>query len=128
MSLNFIKRLLTFRFRRRPRFNARNGVYVVMDNSSKRNPVSNISMGGLAFDYEDGGYILGKGANELKVLSENNITLDRIPFKRVSDFAVGEVIYPYRRIKRQSVQFEALTSAQKAQLKYFIKSNTIGRA
>jgi len=85
-------------------------------------------MGGLAFDYEDGGYILGKGANELKVLSENNITLDRIPFKRVSDFAVGEVIYPYRRIKRQSVQFEALTSAQKAQLKYFIKSNTIGRA
>jgi hypothetical protein len=85
-------------------------------------------MGGLAFDYEDSGYLLGKGAYELKVLSENNVTLERIPFKRVSDFPVGEILYPYRRIKRQSVQFGGLTHAQKAQLKYFIKNNTIGRA
>ncbi len=128
MFLNFIKRLMTFRFRRRPRFNARNGVYVVMENSSQKNQVSNISMGGLAFDYEDSGYLLGKGAYELKVLSENNVPLEHLPFKRVSDFAVGEVLYPYRRVKRQSVQFDGLTNAQKAQLKYFIKNNTIGRA
>jgi len=128
MFLNFIKRLLTFRFRRQRRFNARNGVYVVLENSAKKNQVNNISMGGLAFDYEDTGYLLGKGAYQLKVLSDQNITLERIPFKKVSDSAVGEVLYPYRRIKRQSVQFEGLTNAQKAQLRFFIKNNTIGRA
>ena len=99
-----------------------------MENSARKNQISNISMGGLAFDYEDSGYLLGKGAHELKVLSENNITLEHIPFKRVSDFAVGEVSYPYRRIKRQSVQFEGLSNAQKAKLKKFIKNNTIGKA
>ena len=99
-----------------------------MENSSQKNPVSNISMSGLAFDYEDFGYLLGRNAYELKVLSEDSITLERIPFKRVSDFSVGEVSYPYRKIKRQSVQFEGLTNAQKVQLKSFIKNNTIGRA
>jgi hypothetical protein len=99
-----------------------------MENSSRKNQVSNISMGGLAFDYEDRGYLSGKGAYELKVLSENDLALERIPFKRVSDFAVGEVLYPKRKIKRQSVKFEGLTNAQKAQLKHLIKHNTIGRA
>ena len=128
MFLNFLKRLVTFRFRRCQRFNAREGVYVVMENSARRNQVSNISMGGLAFDYEDTGYLIGKGAYELKVLSDRNVTLERIPFKRITDFAVGEVLYPYRKIKRQSVQFEGLTNAQKSQLRFFIKNNTIGRA
>ncbi len=99
-----------------------------MENSAKKTQVSNISMGGLAFDYEDTGYLLGKGAYELKVLSHKNITLERVPFKRVSDFALGEVLYPYRKIKRQSVQFEGLTNIQKVQLRYLIKNNTIGRA
>jgi len=85
-------------------------------------------MGGLAFDYEDTGYLLGKGSYELKVLSDKNVTLERIPFKKVSDFAVGEVLYPYRKVKRQTVQFAGLTNAKKAQLRFFIKNNTIGRA
>jgi hypothetical protein len=128
MFIDFLKRLLTFRFRRRTRFYARDGVYVVLENSAKKNQVSNISMGGLAFDYEDTGYLLGKGSYELKVLSDKNVTLERIPFKKVSDFAVGEVLYPYRKVKRQTVQFAGLTNAQKAQLRFFIKNNTIGRA
>lgn len=128
MFLRFIKRLLTFRFRKRPRFSARDGVFVIMENSVKKNQVNNISMGGLAFDYEDTGYLLGKGSYELKVLTDKSLALDRIPFKKVSDFAVGEVLYPYRKIKRQTVQFAGLTNAQKAQLRYFIKNNTIGRA
>lgn len=128
MLLRFIKRLLTFRFRKRPRFSPRDGVFVIMENSIKKNQVTNISMGGLAFDYEDTGFLLGKGSYELKVLADKNLKLDRIPFKRVSDYQVGEVLYPYRKIKRQSVQFSGLTNAQKAQLKYFIKNNTIGRA
>jgi hypothetical protein len=85
-------------------------------------------MGGLAFDYEDNGYLLGNKSYELKVMSDQNLKLERIPFKKVSDFPVGEVLYPYRKIKRQSVQFGGLTSSQKAQLKHFIKNNTIGRA
>jgi hypothetical protein len=117
-----------FRFRKRSRFSARDGVFVIMENSAKKNQVHNISMGGLAVDYEDTGYLLGKGSYELKVLSGQNRTLDRIPFKIVSDYQVGEVLYPYRKVKRLTVQFDGLTNAQKAQLKYFIKHNTIGRA
>ena len=128
MVLSFFKRLLTLRFRKRPRFNARDGVFVIMENSVKMNQVQNISMGGLAFDYEDTGYLVGKGSYELKVLADKNIKLDRIPFKKVSDFPVGEVLYPYRKIKRQTVQFAGLSNSQKTQLRYFIKNNTIGRA
>ena len=128
MFFRFLKRLLTFRFRKRPRFNARDGVFVIMENSVKMNQVQNISMGGLAFDYEDTGYLVGKGSYELKVLADKNIKLDRIPFKKVSDFPVGEVLYPYRKIKRQTVQFAGLSNSQKTQLRYFIKNNTIGRA
>ena len=128
MFFRFLKRLLTFRFRKRPRFNARDGVFVVMENSVKMNQVQNISMGGLAFDYEDNGYLVGKGSYQLKVLTDKKIKLEQIPFKTVSDFPVGEVLYPYRKIKRQTVQFAGLNSSQKAQLRYFIKNNTIGRA
>lgn len=128
MILRFLKRLFTLKFRKRPRFNARDGVFVIMENSSRVNQVQNISMGGLAFDYEDTGYLLGKGSYELKVMSDRNLKLDRIHFKKVSDFPVGEVLYPYRKIKRQSVQFEGLTRSQKEQLRHFIKNNTIGRA
>ena len=128
MTLRFLKRLLMFRFRKRPRFHARDGVFVIMENSARKNQVQNISMGGLAFDYEDSGYLLRNRSYELKVLSDKNLTLDRIPFKKVSDFAVGEVLYPYRKIKRQTVKFQGLTNVQKAQLKHLIKNNTIGRA
>ena len=99
-----------------------------MKNSVRINQVQNISMGGLAFDYEDTGVLIGKGSYELKVMTDNDLKLDRIPFKKVSDFAVGEVLYPYRKIKRQTVQFAGLTNSQKSQLKYLIKNNTIGRA
>jgi len=128
MVINFLKRLLTFRFRKRPRFSAQDGVYVILENTGKKNQVANISMGGLAFDYEDTGHLLGKKAYQLKVLSDKKLALDRIQFKKVSEFPVGEVLYPYRKIKRQSVQFEGLTADQKAQLKFLIKNNTIGRA
>jgi len=128
MLFRFFKRLLTLRFRKRPRFNARDGVFVIMENSVRMNQVHNISMGGLAFDYEDTGFLIGKKSNELKVMTDKDLKLDRIPFKKVSDFAVGEVLYPYRKIKRQTVQFAGLTNSQKTQLKYFIKNNTIGRA
>jgi hypothetical protein len=126
--LEFLKRLLTLRIRKRRRFTTKEGVYVVMENSFLKNQVSNISMGGLAFNYEDQDFKLGKGSYELKVIADKSIVLDRVPFKRVSDFPVGEVLYPYRKIKRFSVQFEGLTSAQKTQLKYFLQNNTIGRS
>lgn len=124
----FLKRLFTFRFRKSRRFILREGVYVMMENSFLKNQVANISMGGLAFNYEDMGYQLGKGSYELKVLADKSLIIDKIPFKKVSDFPVGEVLYPYRKVKRQSVQFSGLTNVQKAQLKFFIRNNTIGRA
>jgi len=126
--LKIIKRLLKFGIRKNKRFQARDGVYVVMENSFSRNQINNISMGGLAINYEDNGYALGKGSNELKLVGGRKQRVEKIPFRRVADYQMGEVLYPYRKIKRLSVQFEGLTRAQRVQLKHFIQNETVGRA
>jgi len=126
--IDIIKRLLRFGIRKNKRFQAREGVYVVMENSFARNQISNISMGGLAINYEDNGYSLGKGSYELKLVGSRKQRVENIPFKRVADYQMGEVLYPYRKIKRLSVQFEGLSRAQRSQLKHFIQNQTTGSA
>ncbi len=128
MMMKFFKRLLSFGIRKNRRFNVREGVYVIMENSFAQNQISNISMGGLAVNYEDNGYTLGKGSYELKLVGNHRQKVDKIPFKRVTEHQMGEVLYPYRNIKRLGLQFEGLTRVQRTQLRHFIADQTIGSA
>ncbi len=88
---------------------------------SKFGEIVDISIGGLAFTYIDRGE-WKKESLELGVLFGNDeLCLSDIPFKIISDCAIGSGL---SMIRRCGIQFEALTPAQISQLEYFIWINT----
>jgi hypothetical protein len=120
----FLKRLITLRVRKRRRYKAREGVYVVYDQSMSKNQVDNISMGGLSFYYVDNGRKIDKGSYELSLINRNRICLGKVPFKTVSDTETGEILFRNKKVKRQSVRFDNLSAPQKSQLKAIIANFT----
>jgi hypothetical protein len=119
-----LKRLLTLRLRRKKRYQAKEGVYVEYDQSTSRNQVESLSMGGLSFYYVDNGMRIDKGSYELSLTDRNRIFLRKIPFKMVSDIEIGEVLFHKTRVKRQSVRFDNLTQTQKRRLGAIIANYT----
>jgi len=90
---------------------------------SKFGEIVDISIGGLAFTYIDRGE-WKKESLELGILFGNDdLCLNEIPFKIISDCAIGAGVSMLRRC---GVQFGALTKAQISQLEYFIWVNTKG--
>jgi hypothetical protein len=122
--MTILKRLFTLRVRKQKRYKARDGVFVVYDQSMSKNQVDNISMGGLSFYYVDNGLKIDKGSYELSLVNRNRICLNKIPFKTVSDTETGEIMFRNKRVKRQSVRFDNLSSPQKSQLKAIIANFT----
>ncbi|MEJ2639678.1 MAG: hypothetical protein P8010_08900, partial [Desulfosarcinaceae bacterium] len=90
IGMSLLRRLITLRVRRQKRYKARDGIFVVYDQSMSKNQVDNISMGGLSFYYVDNGMKIDKGSYELSLINRNRICLDRVPFKTVSDTETGE--------------------------------------
>ena len=127
-AVNILKRMLGLKIRKSVRHKAKNGTFVVMENSVARNPIANISMTGLSFNYEDAGYAVGKNAGSMRIVAGSKLIVSNIPFKKIADESVGEVLYPYRKIKRVSVQFGKLTGMQKVKLRQFIRQYTSGKA
>jgi hypothetical protein len=124
MVMSILKRLITLRVRRQKRYKAREGVFVVYDQSMSKNQVDNISMGGLSFYYVDNGLKIDKGSYELSLINHNRICLGKVPFKTVSDTETGEILFRNKRVKRQSVRFDNLSQPQKSQLKAIIANFT----
>ncbi len=122
-----LKRLLSLKLRRQRRYRPRNSLYVVLEHSSAKNPVGDISMGGLSFYYQDNGLKICKGSYELKLTSANGQPMVRITFTTVSDNETGSLIFQKQKIKRHSVRFERLTAEQKARLKYIISQCSASR-
>ncbi|NNG00645.1 MAG: hypothetical protein HKM93_14765 [Desulfobacteraceae bacterium] len=123
--VSFLKRMLLFQIRLKKRFKAKTGVFVVYEQSYLKNQVDSLSMGGLSFYYVDSGLKIDKGTYELSLITNARISLGHIGFKTVSDTVTGEVLFQNKKIKRQSVQFENLSIAQKSQLKQIIRDHTI---
>lgn len=119
-----IKRLLTLRVRRKKRYKAKDGMCVSYDQSMSKNQIENLSMGGLSFFYVDNGRQIDKGSYELSLVNRDRIFLGRVPFTKVSDTEVGEILFRNKRIKRQSVRFENLTAGQQRQLTAIIDQFT----
>ena len=122
--MSLLLRLITLRVRKNKRYKARDGVYVVYDQSMSKNQVDNISMGGLSFYYVDNGIKIDKGSYELSLINRNRICLGKIPFKTVSDTETGEILFRNKRVKRQSVRFDNLNGSQRNQLKAIIANFT----
>jgi hypothetical protein len=122
--MSLLKRLITLRVRKQKRYKARDGIFVVYDQSMSKNQVDNISMGGLSFYYVDNGMKIDKGSYELSLINRNRICLGKVPFKTVSDTETGEILFRNKRVKRQSVRFDNLSQPQKTQLKSIIANFT----
>lgn len=119
-----IKRILSFKFRRKRRFRARDGLFVLFGNSTTPNQVFDINMRGLSFYYVDQGIKPREGLNKLTLITHNHILMGKVPCKEVSDVESAEIRFHTKKIKRQSVQFGRLSFGQKSKLKEIIKKFT----
>ena len=115
-----IKRLLKLQLRIRKRFRVKDGIYVVFGQSAFRHQISDISMGGLSFYYDDQSRMIDRGLRELTLVNRNRIFIKDLAFKTVSNIEIGEILFHRKRVKRRSVRFERLTGEQKQKLKAFI--------
>lgn len=86
--------------------------------------IIDISMGGLAFSYLEREDWDGVTFDRGMLLGENDLCIEDIPLKVISDCAINNGISI---IRRCGVQFEKLTAKQMAQLEYFIWTNSSGR-
>lgn len=118
--VTILKRILTLGFRRRKRLKVKDGVFVLYDQNISKNQVADISMGGLSFHYVDEGRRINTGSYALSLIKHGRLFLGKVPFKTVSDKEIGELIFHNKKVKRQSVRFERLSSLQTKRLKAII--------
>ncbi|BCS97118.1 hypothetical protein DSLASN_27500 [Desulfoluna limicola] len=124
--------------RQHPRYNARNGTYVSMlPASTCMGQLLDVSVGGLTFRYID--HERGeRNREETHVfIGDDSVYLDRIPSTIIEDVPVferssfdvhGLSRRSAKRMRQRRVRFNGLTPDQKAQLEYFLRYRTEGRA
>jgi hypothetical protein len=121
---------LPFERRQQPRFKVAEGVFAALVNhGSKLGQIRDISKRGLAFRYIDHGDEFGE-TSELKIIiSSGGVYLDKLPFRKVSDFEIkNEYSFSSIKMRQIGLQFGKLTAQQYSRLEEFIKHHTIGEA
>ena len=89
----------------------------------KSAPITDISMGGLAFQYIDN-VIWMQQFKELSISKPSDkIQIDHLPYEVVSDFTIS-TLPDDRFIRRCSIKFENLAPEQKSQLDHFLQHHT----
>ena len=126
MNIDF-KRVFSLRLRRRIRRRAKDGLFVVFENTPGKHQIDDISSGGLSYHYIDGGMRPKNGAYALRVISGNRDQTVRLTGKIISDRETGELVAHNQKIKRRSVRFEPMNNHQKKVLKDIIKEYTTAR-
>ena len=121
-----LTRLLAFRFRKRRRYRAKNGLFAVFENRATGNQIGDIGMGGLSYYYIDSGSRPKKDEYGLTLISGNKQQKIHLSCKTVCDFEAGQMVSQNRRIKRRCVSFQRLNSKQKQKLRNMIKDETFG--
>lgn len=90
--------------------------------------IGDISQGGLMFRYIAGENRSREPFKLDIVLAGDSFRLDKIPFKAASDMDMADPLsLTPTTMRRQGVQFGALTHDQKAQLEYFIGNYATGK-
>lgn len=101
-----------------PRHPAKTGTIVANNRSGE---IIDISMGGLAFSYLERDDWDHESFDHGMLLGENDLCIEDLPLKVISDCAINSGISI---IRRCGVQFGKLTPKQLAQLEYFIWANS----
>jgi hypothetical protein len=114
--------------RQQKRFKAVEGAFAALvDQESRLGQIKDISVRGLSFRYIDS-YEKLENAKELKIiLGRRGLYLDKVPFKKVSDFEI-ESKFSFSRVKMRQIclEFGKLTSEQQMKLDRFIQYHTVG--
>lgn len=116
--------------RQQPRYKVAEGVFAALVNhSSKLGQIRDISKIGLGFRYIDHGEEPGE-TTELKiVIGSEGVYLDKLPFRKVSDFEIkNEYSFSSLKMRQIGLQFGELTKHQTSRLEHFIRKHTIGEA
>ncbi len=100
------------------RFKVKSGTF---KSESKSGDIVDISMGGLSFSYVDSANWTDETFDCGMLMGENDLCLEDIPLKIISDCAINRGLSITRRC---GVKFEKLTPKQMAQLEYYIWANT----
>jgi hypothetical protein len=120
-----IRRLFTFRIRKRRRRRASNGLFVVLESIPGKHQIDDISSGGLSYYYIDNGIRPKIGSYALKVIANSKPISLRLVGKTICDRVTGELVSQSQKIKRRSIRFERMNSQQKKMLRDIIKNHTV---
>jgi hypothetical protein len=113
--------------RQQKRFIAEEGAFAALVAQECRlGQIKDISTRGLSFRYIDGNEKL-ENANELKIILGNQgLYLDKVPFKKISDFEIeSEFSFSIVKMRQIGLEFGELTAEQKMRLDQFIQYHTI---
>ena len=114
--------------RQMKRFKVADGAFAALINhGSKLGQIKDISEIGLSFRYIDSAEA-HTDASELKIiLGSGGLCVDKVPFKKVSDFEIkSEFSFSSIRMRQIGLEFGELSPTQRVHLNNFIQNHTIG--
>ena len=125
---DFLVRIFAKKRRKDKRHQVHEGVLVVVDpHSGKKDRIIDISLGGLAFSYDDDRKRLDEKF-EVDIYVDNELYIKKLNVQLVSDAEVGEVPFESVNVRRLSGQFMWLTPVQKSDLNSLFRKYGIGKA
>lgn len=103
------------------------GFAVLKSNPPKMGEITEISRNGLSFTYIENETDLSKFSEIDILLTDEDFHLSRLPFKPIDDASIreGRHLRPLA-IKRQTVEFNNLSTKQQIKLEHLIKNFTTG--
>ncbi|MEJ2156048.1 MAG: hypothetical protein P8X96_11980 [Desulfobacteraceae bacterium] len=119
----YLKRILTFKLRRRRRYRVKHGAYVMLSNIPGKYQIDDIGFGGLSFHCVDNGLKPYPTHQDMRIIAANQSQTVNIVGKVVAESETGELIFEKKTIKRRCIQFDRLNSQNKKALQNFIKNN-----
>ncbi len=119
----YLKRILSFKLRRRRRYRVKDGAYVMLSNFPGKYQIDDIGFGGLSFHCIDNGHKPQSTHQEMKIVADNQPESVYVVGKVVAESETGELIFEKKKIKRRCIQFDRLNSQNKKALQDFIKNN-----
>ncbi len=124
---DFLVRIFAKKRRKDKRHEVHEGVLVVVDpHSEKKDRIIDISLGGLAFSYDDDRKRLDEKF-EVDIYVDNELYIKKLNVQLVSDAEVGEVPFESVNVRRLSGQFMWITPIQKSELNSLFRKYGIGK-
>jgi len=124
---DFLVRIFARKRRKDKRHQVHEGVLVVVDpHSEKKDKIIDISLGGLAFSYDDDRKRLDEKF-EVDIYVDNELYIKKLNVQLVSDAEVGEVTFESVNVRRLSGQFMWITPIQKSDLNSLFRKYGIGK-